>query len=221
MAPTRHRESLLPAAIADYIADRTAPPDEVLTRLQARTAELGRAAGMQIGADQGALLTLLTRLIGARQAVEVGTFTGYSSTCIARGLAPGGHLLCCDVSEEFTAIARETWAEAGLSDVIELRLAPAIETLRTLPAEATIDLVFIDADKGGYAGYFDELLPRVRPGGLLLVDNTLWSGRVVDDAADDADTLAIKAFNDKVAADDRVESYLLPIGDGLTLIRKR
>jgi caffeoyl-CoA O-methyltransferase len=220
MAPTRHRESLLPAAIATYIADRTAPPDEVLTRLQERTAELGRAAGMQIGADQGALLTLLTRLIGARQAVEVGTFTGFSSTCIARGLAPGGHLLCCDVSEEFTAIARETWAEAGLSDVIELRLAPAIDTLRALPAEATIDLVFIDADKGGYAAYFDELLPRVRPGGLVLVDNTLWSGRVVDDAADDADTLAIKAFNDKVAADDRVESYLLPIGDGLTLIRK-
>ena len=193
----------------------------MLVRLQARTAELGRAAGMQIGADQGALLTLLTRLVGATSAVEVGTFTGYSSISIARGLAPGGRLLCCDVSEEFTALAREAWAEAGLTDVIELRIAPAIETLRALPDDPTIDLVFIDADKGGYASYFEELLPRVRPGGLLLVDNTLWSGRVVDDTADDADTVAIKAFNDAVAADDRVESYLLPIGDGLTLIRKR
>jgi caffeoyl-CoA O-methyltransferase len=220
MAASRHRESLLSPEIASYIAERTAAPDDVLTRLQTRTAELGRAAGMQIGADQGALLTLLTRLIGARSAVEVGTFTGFSSISIARGLADGGHLLCCDVSEEFTAIARDAWVEAGLTDVIELRIAPAIETLRALPPEATIDLVFIDADKGGYASYFDELLPRVRPGGLLLVDNTLWSGRVVDDTADDADTLAIKAFNDKIAADDRVESYLLPIGDGLTLIRK-
>jgi caffeoyl-CoA O-methyltransferase len=221
MAVSRHRASLLAPEIADYIAERTAAPDDVLVRLQVRTAELGRAAGMQIGADQGALLTLLTRLVGATSAVEVGTFTGYSSISIARGLAPGGRLLCCDVSEEFTALARDAWAEAGLTDVIELRIAPAIETLRALPDDATIDLAFIDADKGGYAGYFEELLPRVRPGGLLLVDNTLWSGRVVDDAADDADTRAIKAFNDAVAADDRVESYLLPIGDGLTLIRKR
>jgi len=221
MAVSRHRETLLAPAIADYIAERTAPPDDVLVRLQGRTAELGRAAGMQIGADQGALLTMLTRLVGARSAVEVGTFTGFSSISIARGLAPGGRLLCCDVSEQFTAIAREAWAEAGLGDVIELRLAPAIETLRALPAEATIDLAFIDADKGGYAAYYEELLPRVRPGGVLLVDNTLWSGRVVDDTAVDADTLAIKAFNDLVAADQRVESYLLPVGDGLTLIRKR
>jgi caffeoyl-CoA O-methyltransferase len=221
MAVSRHRASLLAPEIADYIAERTAAPDDVLVRLQVRTAELGRAAGMQIGADQGALLTLLTRLVGATSAVEVGTFTGYSSISIARGLAPGGRLLCCDVSEEFTALARDAWAEAGLTDVIELRIAPAIETLRALPDDPTIDLAFIDADKGGYAGYFEELLPRVRPGGLLLVDNTLWSGRVVDDAADDADTRAIKAFNDAVAADDRVESYLLPIGDGLTLIRKR
>jgi caffeoyl-CoA O-methyltransferase len=220
MAVTRHRETLLPSAIADYIAERTPPPDEVLARLQARTRELGRAAGMQIGADQGALLTLLTRLVGARRAVEVGTFTGFSSICIARGLAPDGSLLCCDVSETYTAIAREAWAEAGLTDIIELRIAPALETLRTLPPDPVIDLVFIDADKGGYASYFDELVPRVRPNGLLLADNTLWSGRVVDDAATDDDTVAIKAFNDKVAADDRVESYLLPIGDGVTLIRK-
>jgi caffeoyl-CoA O-methyltransferase len=220
MAVSRNRESLLPPEIALYIAERTAPPDGVLAALQERTRSLGRAAGMQIGADQGALLTMLTRLVGARRAVEVGTFTGYSSICIARGLATGGSLLCCDVSEEYTAIAREAWADAGLTDVIELRIAPAIETLRALPSDP-IDLVFIDADKGGYASYFDELVPRVRPNGLLLVDNTLWSGRVVDDEATDGDTAAIKAFNDKVAADDRVESYLLPVGDGVTLIRKR
>jgi caffeoyl-CoA O-methyltransferase len=220
MAVSRNRESLLPPEIALYIAERTAPPDGVLAALQERTRSLGRAAGMQIGADQGALLTMLTRLVGARRAVEVGTFTGYSSICIARGLAPGGSLLCCDVSEEYTAIAKEAWADAGLTEVIELRIAPAIETLRALPSDP-IDLVFIDADKGGYASYFDELLPRVRPNGLLLVDNTLWSGRVVDDDATDGDTSAIKAFNDKVAADDRVESYLLPVGDGVTMIRKK
>jgi caffeoyl-CoA O-methyltransferase len=221
MAVSRNREGLLPPDIALYIAERTAPPDDVLAALQERTRSLGRAAGMQIGADQGALLTLLTRLVGASRAVEVGTFTGYSSICIARGLAPGGRLLCCDVSEEYTALARAAWADAGLTDVIDLRIAPAIETLRALPADPVIDIVFIDADKGGYAAYFDELLPRVRPNGLLLVDNTLWSGRVVDDDATDGDTTAIKAFNDKVAADDRVESYLLPVGDGVTLIRKK
>ena len=220
MAVTRHRESLLPPEIADYIAERTAAPDDVLVRLQARTRELGRAAGMQIGADQGALLALLARLVGARRAIEVGTFTGFSSICIARGLAPGGTLLCCDVSETYTAIAREAWAEAGLTDIIELRIAPALETLRALPPDPLVDLAFIDADKGGYASYFDELVPRVRSNGLLLADNTLWSGRVIDDTATEDDTLAIKAFNDKVAADDRVESYLLPVGDGVTLIRK-
>ncbi len=220
MANRRTREGVIPPDIAGYIAERTAPPDEVLVALQERTAALGPAAGMQIGADQGALLTLLTRLVGARSAVEVGTFTGYSSICIARGLAPGGRLLCCDVSEEFTAIARQAWEHAGLTDVIELRIAPAIETLRALPPAPTIDLAFIDADKVGYASYYDELLPRVRDGGLLLVDNTLWSGRVIDEEAADDNTTTIKAFNDMVAADDRVESYLLPVGDGVTLIRK-
>ncbi len=221
MSASRHRDGLLPPEIAEYIAVRTAPPDDVLADLQARTAALGRVAGMQIGADQGALLTLLTRLVGARQAVEIGTFTGYSSICIARGLAPGGHLLCCDVSEEYTTIAREAWARAGLTDAIELRLAPALETLRQLPADVALDLAFIDADKSGYASYYAELLPRIRAGGILLADNTLWSGRVVDAAATDADAVAIRAFNDLVAADGRVESYILPVGDGLTLIRKR
>ena len=216
-----YRADVLSPELSAYIAAHTAPPDDVLTALADRTAALGRVAGMQIGADQGALLTLFTRLVGARHAVEVGTFTGFSSICIARGLQPGGHLLCCDVSEEYTAIAKEAWADAGLTDVIELRLAPALDTLRTLPDEATIDLAFIDADKRGYAAYYGELLPRIRPGGIILVDNTLWSGRVIDDSADDDDTVAIRAFNDLVAADDRVDSYILPVGDGVTLIRKR
>ncbi len=161
------------------------------------------------------------KLVGAVKAIEVGTFTGYSSICIARGLAPGGHLLCCDVSEEYTAIAQHAWQQAGLSDRIELRIAPALETLRALPETADIDLAFIDADKGGYTAYFDELLLRLRPGGVILADNTLWSGRVVDADGDDENTGAIRTFNDKVAADDRVESCILPVSDGLTLIRKR
>ncbi|MET0145452.1 MAG: class I SAM-dependent methyltransferase [Ilumatobacteraceae bacterium] len=221
MATDPTRSAVIPLDVAAYIAARATAPDQVLIDLQARTAALGRAARMQISADEGALLTLLTRLARATSAVEVGTFTGFSSICIARGLAPGGRLLCCDVSEEYTAIAREAWAAAGLDDRIELRIAPAIETLGALPAEPTIDLAFIDADKGGYASYYGELVPRVRPGGLLLVDNTLWSGSVVDPSATDDDTMHIKSFNDLVAADERVESYLLPIGDGLTLIRKR
>jgi caffeoyl-CoA O-methyltransferase len=216
-----YRADVLSPELSAYIAERTAQPDEVLVALAGRTAALGRVAGMQIGADQGALLTLLTRLVGAKRAVEVGTFTGYSSICIARGLQPGGHLLCCDVSEDYTAVAKDAWAEAGLTDVIELRLGPALETLRALPDEATIDLAFVDADKGNYAMYYGELLARLRPGGIILVDNTLWSGRVLDESVDDDNTVAIRAFNDLVAADDRVDSYILPVGDGLTLIRKR
>ena len=216
-----YRPDILTPELSAYIAERTGQPDSVLTALAERTKALGRAAGMQIGADQGALMALLTRLVGAKEAVEVGTFTGYSAICIARALQPGGHLLCCDVSEDYTAIAKDAWAEAGLTDVIELRLGPALDTLRALPAEATIDVAFIDADKDGYPDYYGELLPRVRPGGIVLADNTLWSGRVIDDDADDDRTTAIRSFNDLVAADDRVDSYILPIGDGLTLIRKR
>lgn len=215
------RPSIVPAEIAAYIGAHATAPDDVLRDLQRRTAELGRAAAMQVSGEEGALLTLLTRLVGATNAVEVGTFTGYSSICIARGLAPDGRLLCCDVSEEYTALARDTWAAAGLDDRIELRIAPALDTLRALPTDATIDLAFIDADKVNYIAYYDELVPRVRAGGVVLVDNTLWSGRVTDPAADDESTVAIRAFNDHVAADDRVESCILPVSDGLTLIRKR
>ena len=215
------RPSIIPQEIAAYIGAHAAGPDDVLRDLQRRTAELGRAAAMQVSSEEGALLTLLTRLVGAANAVEVGTFTGYSSVCIARGLAPGGHLLCCDVSEEYTALARDAWAAAGLDDRIELRIAPALDTLRALPTDAPIDLAFIDADKPSYTAYYDELVPRIRAGGVVLVDNTLWSGRVTDPAADDESTVAIRAFNDHVTADDRVESCILPVSDGLTLIRKR
>jgi len=176
---------------------------------------------MQIGDDQGQLLTMLARLIGARRAVEVGTFTGYSSICIARGLAEGGSLLCCDISAEWTEIGRRAWDAAGLADRIELRIAPALDTLQALPRTADIDLVFIDADKPGYAAYWAELVPRVRPGGLLLADNVLWSGRIADPEAADANTTALRAFNDMVAADDRVETVVLTAFDGLTIARRR
>ena len=175
---------------------------------------------MQIGDDQGQLLTMLTRLVGARRAVEVGTFTGYSGMCIARGLAEDGSLLCCDVSEEWTAIASRAWERAGLNDRIELKIAPAVETLRALPRDAVFDLVFIDADKPGYVAYWEELVPRVREGGLLLADNVLWSGEIVDDTITDQNAVALRAFNDLVAADERVEVVVLPAFDGLTIARK-
>ncbi len=209
--------------------------DEVLNDLRAETEALGDVSTMQVSADQGALLTLLTGVSGVSYAVEVGTFTGYSSICIARGLADGGRLLCLDVSEEYTTYATRAWARAGLDDRIELKLAPAVESLRALPADEPIDLAFIDADKPNYLVYYEELLTRLRPNGLIMVDNTLWSGRVVhavegavEDAAEgafegdaDANLTAIKAFNDAIAADTRVDSYILPVSDGLTLIRKR
>ena len=151
----------------------------------------------------------------------MGTFTGYSSICIARGLAPGGRLLCCDVSEQYTAVAREAWAEAGVDDRIELRIAPALETLRALATDPVVDFAFIDAEKSEYPAYYEELLARLRPGGLIVVDNTLWSGTVVHEAPGDERTEAIKHFNELVADDDRVDSYILPVSDGMTLITKR
>jgi predicted O-methyltransferase YrrM len=215
--------SWIEGAIAAYIGDRARPrPDAALEELRTETEALGDVSVMQVSGDQGALLTLLTRVAAASFAVEVGTFTGYSSICIARGLQPGGRLLCCDVSEEYTSIARRAWERAGVAERIELRLAPALETLRALPADTVVDVAFIDADKDNYVNYYGELLPRLRPGGLMMVDNTLWSGRVVDVPADDdaGNLAAIRAFNDKLAADDRVASYILPVSDGLTLITK-
>jgi len=203
-----------------YLVGHGTPPDEVQRELIEQTSALGPIAMMQIAPEQGALLELLVRLTVVQRAVEVGTFTGYSALCIARGLAPGGRLLCCDVNEEWTSVGRAAWKRAGVDDRIELRLAPAAETLAALPSTAEIDFAFIDADKGGYAVYYEALLPRLRPGGLIVVDNVLWSGRVVDETADDADTLAIRSFNDHVAADRRVLSVMLPVADGLTLAWK-
>jgi caffeoyl-CoA O-methyltransferase len=176
---------------------------------------------MQVAVEQGAFLTMLARLMGARRAVEIGTFTGYSSICIARGLADGGRLLCCDVSEEWTAIARRYWTRAGLDDRIELRLGPGLDTLRALPREPAIDLVFIDADKPGYRDYYEELLPRVRPNGLFVFDNVLWSGAVADPAVQDDNTRALRALADHVRQDARVDEVMLAVADGLLLARKR
>jgi caffeoyl-CoA O-methyltransferase len=207
--------------IQSYLVAHGMPPDAVLRELAAETARIGPLARMQVAPEQGAFLTFLTRLIGARRAIEVGTFTGYSAVCIARGLPPDGKLLCCDVSEEWTAIARRFFEKAGVASRVELRIAPAAETLRALPEQADWDLAFIDADKPGYPVYYEEILRRLRPGGLILVDNVLWSGAVVDPEARDASTLAIRAFNDLVAADERVDRVMIPLSDGLTLVRKR
>jgi caffeoyl-CoA O-methyltransferase len=216
------RSLTVTAALQDYaVAHGAWPVDAVLRDLRRETAALGRPSGMQIGPDQGQLLTFLARMVGARHAVEVGTFTGYSSLCIARALPPDGKLVCCDISEEWTSIGRKAWKRAGLADRIVLRLGRGLDTLRELPTGEHLDLVFIDADKGGYVSYWNELVPRVRPGGLLLADNVLWSGRIVDDTADDADTQALRAFNDMVAGDDRVEQVVLTAFDGLLLARKR
>ncbi len=206
----------------DYLLAHTSPVDEVQQWLIDETQEQASDFSMmQISPEQGAFMSLFTRLLGVQRAVEVGTFTGYSALCIARGLVDGGTLLCCDVSEEWTAIGLEAWKRAGVDDRIELQIAPAIETLRALPNDEPIDLAFIDADKPSYAGYYEELLERLRPNGVIFVDNTLWSGSVVDGTKTDDNVQAIRAFNDMVAADARVESTILTLGDGLTLIRKR
>jgi caffeoyl-CoA O-methyltransferase len=205
----------------EYLVAHGTPPDDVQRSLIEATEALGPIARMQVAPEQGALLTLLTRLVGARLAVEVGTFTGYSALCIARGLAPGGRLVCCDVSEEWTAIGREHWERAGVADRIDLRIAPALDTLGALAHDPPVDFAFIDADKEHYLDYYEALLARMRPGGLIAVDNVLWSGAVIDRSVDDPNTQAIRRFNDTVAADDRVDAVMLPVADGLTLLRAR
>jgi caffeoyl-CoA O-methyltransferase len=208
-------------AVQDYaVAHSSSPPDDVQRSLIEATGALGGISMMQISPDQGAFMTLLTKLVGARFAVEVGTFTGYSSICIARGLAEDGRLLCCDVSEEWTSIAKEHWERAGVSDRIDLVIAPAAETLAALPDDPPIDLAFIDADKPGYRTYYDLIVDRLRPGGVVLLDNVLWSGNVVEESDQSENTVAIRAVNDHVAADPRVEAVMLPIADGLTIARR-
>ncbi len=202
-----------------YLVAHGSAPDELVSDLIAETKATWSRSTMQIAPEQARFLTILTKITGARYAVEIGTFTGLSSIAISRGLAADGRMVCCDISEEYTSMARKYWARAGLTDRIELRLGPALDTLRAMPAEPHIDLAFIDADKSSYPAYWNELVPRLRPGGVLVVDNTLWSGRVLDPV--EPDDHAIVAFNRAVVADDRVEAVLLPIGDGMTLARRR
>jgi caffeoyl-CoA O-methyltransferase len=204
-----------------YLTAHSTPPDAILRELATETAErYPNEIGLQVAPEMGTFLTLLARANRARRGVEVGTFTGYSSICIARGLGPGGRLLCCDVSEEWTSVARKYWEKAGLTDRIELRLGPALGTLRGLPADEAFDVAFIDADKLGYPEYWTELVPRVRSGGVIMVDNTFSHGRVLDAGNADPSVIAVRAMNDLAAADERVELIMLPIGDGLTVALK-
>jgi caffeoyl-CoA O-methyltransferase len=219
-AVTRRSEQLS-EALHEYVVAHSTQPDQVLLDLADETSRrFGPSARMQIGPEQGRFMTLLAQLTGARNAVEVGTFTGYSSICVARGLADGGKLLCCDVSEEWTSVARQYWQRAGLTDRIELRLGPAARTLAALPDGTSFDFAFIDADKTSYVEYWDLVVPMIRPGGVILVDNTLSHGQVVDLADQNDSVQGIRRFNGHAVADSRVELVLLPIGDGLTLARK-
>ena len=209
--------------LAAYVIEVGTREPEVLARLREETAAIPQH-GMQIAPEEGGLLAILVELIGARRCIEIGTFTGYSSTAVALALPEDGQLVCCDVSEEWTSLARRYWVEAGVAGKIDLRIAPAAETLDRLLAEgqdATYDFAFVDADKTGYDGYYERLLRLVRPGGLIALDNTLWGGAVLDQDADDEDTRAIQALNAKLAADERITLCLLPVADGVTLARRR
>ena len=216
------RSFFLTPELQDYVISSTTPVDEIQRDLQIETAALGGIAQMQIAPEQGAFLTMLTAAIGARSIVEVGTFTGYSSLCLARGLPAIGRLQCFDVSADWTDIARRYWERAGVADKIDLVLGPAAESLAQLPLTPTVDLAFVDADKGGYPTYVELLLPRLRPGGLLLLDNTLRGGSVLPSSPDhDAATVTIARLNESLAKDPRVDVVLLAIADGLTMVRKR
>lgn len=215
--------------LIDYLISVSLREDRLLQELREETAALSARAGMQIAPHQGQFMRLLAEIVGVKKGLEVGTFTGYSALCTALGMPADGKLICCDISEEWTAVARRYWERAGVSERIELRLAPAVETLKDLIAAGesnTFDWLFIDADKTSYETYYDLGLSLLRPGGILLVDNVLWSGDVLREASDldpikDKDTLALQAFNRRLHADQRISLALLPIGDGLTLARKR
>lgn len=207
----------------DYILRVSLREDELLARLRAETAAMPMAS-MQIAPDQGQLLALLVRLTGARRALEVGVFTGYSSLCIARALPTDGYLLACDIDPDWTAIARRYWEEAGVADRIDLVLGPASQTLRRRVEggeTASYDFAFVDADKESYDDYYEQCLLLLRSGGLIVFDNVLWSGDVLDDDTDDAETRALQALNRKLHRDERVDAALIPVADGLYLARKR
>ena len=217
------RTNHLPQELYAYLLDVSLREPPVMRKLREETASLEKA-NMQISPEQGQFMALLVELMGARNALEVGTFTGYSALAVALALPEDGHLVACDVSEQWTAIGQRYWEEAGVAHKIDLRLAPALETLDALLAEGcaeTFDFAFIDADKEGYDAYYERALELMRTGGLIVLDNTLWEGKVVDSAATDVDTGAIRAINTKLVGDERVTQSLLPVGDGLTLARKR
>ena len=211
--------TFLDPAVADYLAAHTTAPSEVEQRLIGETQRLS-AAGMQIGHPQAQFMAMLTRLLQPRLVVEIGTFTGYSALVVARELRGDGRLIACDVSEEWTDIAKPYWVEAGVADRIDLRIGPAAETIAAFEPGTAVDLAFIDADKPGYVGYFEQLVPMLSRRGVILVDNVLWDGRVVDETDQSRDTVALRAFNDHVLADDRVQVALLPVGDGLSMITR-
>ena len=219
MSP-RPKYTALDDSLYDYLVSHRSPDDAVVEGLREETARLGGSAVMQVAPDQATLLRILVSAIGAKRAVEVGTFTGLSALAIARGLPSDGLLLCFDVSVEWTAIGRRYWEKAGLADRIDLRIGPAAPALRTLPEEPWLDFAFIDADKMGYPVYWDEIVRRLRPGGLVAVDNVLWEGEVVQPDKAGEDVEAIRAFNERVLADERVESVMLAVADGLTLARR-
>jgi len=204
-----------------YLVAHQSQRDAVTIALEEDTAALGPISLMQVSPEEGALMTLLVRAIGARTAVEVGTFTGYSALCVARGLPDDGHLLCCDVTDQWRAIATRYWQAAGVAHKIELRIGPALDTLRRLPAGTTFDFAFIDADKINYHAYYEQILRRLRPNGLIVFDNVLWMGQVIDPRNDDDNARAIRALNDALVRDARVESVMLPVADGITIVRKR
>ena len=205
----------------EYLVSHSMPPDAILQELIIETHKLDNGAARMIPPEEGSLLTMLTRMIGAKKAIEIGTFTGYSSLCIARGLEENGTLLCCDINAEWGRTAQRYWQKAGLANQITLKIAPALETLRQLSDTPDFDLAFIDADKENYLNYYEEILRRTRVGGVILVDNTLWKGLIVDQSDMDPTTQAIKEFNDYVASDNRVYCMILNIADGLTILRKR
>ncbi len=207
----------------DYLLAHANPPrDDVTERLAATTRErFPDRAGMNIGGDQGRLLEMLVAITGARLVVEIGTFTGMSALWLARGLPDGGRLICLDLTDQYADVARDAWREAGVDDRIELRIGPAADGLAAMPAEPTIDLAFVDADKTGYLGYLEQLLPRLSPRGVIVVDNVLWGGAVDDPAVTDDSTVALREFNDHVATHPGLAAVMLPVGDGVTLIRRR
>jgi predicted O-methyltransferase YrrM len=205
--------------LVDYIRRVGLREDPVLARLREKTATM-QERDMQIAPEQGAFMALLVRLIGARRILEIGTFTGYSSTAMALAMPPDGEITCLDVSREWTDVARRAWADAGVAERIDLRIGPAVDTLTEL-ADDAYDLAFIDADKTSYDAYYEGCLRVVRPGGLILIDNALQGGRVADASADDDAVLAVRALNEKIAADQRVDHVLLPVADGLILARIR